>query len=455
MNLLTRIVRLIRRGFDAAGGGPRWPPGANMFAPIRQALAARHQLASRSGYLVNNSPTACAVAQEWASNLVGDGPSARSGHADERTRQALERGWANFFAVADIEGGDLAELLRRIVMNVVTTGESFIRLHTTARGELRLQLLSTEQIHAATNLELPDGGKIIAGVEVGPNGERRAYWVLPSPPDQWTIGTVGPPVRIDASDILHVFQPQQAGQVRGLSWLTPVATRLLELDQLEDALLARMRTAALFSGFVTDVDGTSGFGEGKVDPQQLSMEPGTLRILPPGASVEFNEVPGIDGAPALLKHFLRSIAAGSGVPHELISADLSEVNYSSAKLGVEGFRRRVKAIQNSMLGTRLLMPVWRRLIATDIVAGRLQAPGFVRDSASYEAVTFLWPMWASLDPLKEAEADQILLANAVKSREQIIAERGRDIADVEREITADPRPLPAVRPIAAIQPGRA
>jgi lambda family phage portal protein len=455
MNLITRVVRVLRRAFDAAGGSPRWPAGATMFAPTRQALAARHQLSSRSSYLVNNSPTAHAIEEEWACNIVGDGPSARSGHADEATRRRLESRWTEFFAVADIEGGDLVEFLKRVVRTVVTSGEAFIRLLTTAEGALRLQLLSSEQVNPMLNLELADGGRIIAGIELGPNGERRAYHVFPQPPDTWTVTMIGPAVRIDASDICHVFEPRHAGQVRGLSWLTPVATRLLELDRLEDSLLARMRVAALFAGFVVDADGTSGFGDGKTDPQELSMEPGTLRVLPPGTSVEFPDVPGIEGAPQLLKHMLRSIASGCGVPFELMASDLADVNYSSAKLGLESFRRRVKAIQSSMLGARLLVPVWRRLIALEIMSGRFQAPGFVRDATSYFAVTFLWPQWASLDPLKEAEADQILLANAIKSRQQIVAERGRDYADVEAENTADPRPLPNIRPISAAQPGGA
>jgi capsid protein len=65
-------------------------------------------------------------------------------------------------------------------------------------------------------------------------------------------------------------------------------------------------------------------------------------------------------------------------------------------------------------------------------------------------VSFLWPQWASLDPLKDAEADQILLANHIKSREQIVSERGRDIAEIDLEFGRDPVSPPAVRPIAPV-----
>jgi lambda family phage portal protein len=366
-----------------------------------------------------------------------------------------ETAWNTFAATADIEGGDLAELLRRVMRGTVGNGEAFVRMITGGDGRLCLQLLNPEQVAPWLHQELPDGGRIIAGVEVGPDGEVRAYHILPQNPDAWLATVFLAPVRVDAADVLHIFDPRHAGQVRGLSWLTPVATRILQLDQLEDAMLARAKVAALFAGFISDPDGTSGFGEGTRDPQEMSLEPGVLRVLPPSATVNFPAMPDSGETPAFLKHLLRSIAAGVGLPYEILASDLSDTNYSSAKLGMETFRNRCKALRASMLTTRLLLPVWRRLIATEIVAGRLRAPGFVSAPDDYFAASFLWPAPASIDPLKDAESDQILLANAIKSRAQIIAERGRDIADVEAEISADPRPLPQPRPIAPANPVRA
>jgi hypothetical protein len=55
MKLRTRIANavngLLGRSYDAASGGQRWPASASMWAPARQQLMARHQLASRSNYL--------------------------------------------------------------------------------------------------------------------------------------------------------------------------------------------------------------------------------------------------------------------------------------------------------------------------------------------------------------------------------------------------------------------
>lgn len=450
--------RTYQRAFDMAGGSGRWPREAAVWAQSQQSLAARHVLATRAIYLIDNSPIARSACDIWVEFLIGDGPSARAQHPDEATCRQIEAAWGRFYSDCDIEGGgaDLPEFLRRVVRTVIAHGDAFVRLLTTDAGELRLQLLASEQVDASRNAEQPGGVRDINGIRVGPQGEVIGYWVLPAAPDLW-LGMISPSVLIPASEILHVRDPRHAGSVRSVSWFAAVGTTILNLSRLEDGLLEKMRVSALWSAFITDPEGQSGFGEGKSDPQTIEgITPGSMRILPPGCGIEFPDMPGTEGAPELLRHLLRSVAAGLGIPYEILCADLSSTNFSSAKMGSETFRRRVKSLQGSMLVSRLLAPTWRRLVAVEILAGRLRAPGFVSNPDAFYAVTFLFPQPQSIDPEKDATADQILLANRIKSREQIIAERGRDIRDVDREIDADPVPPPAIRPLApAANPVRA
>jgi capsid protein len=96
----------------------------------------------------------------------------------------LENIFATWSAKCDVEGvDDLVGILNCIIRTIVSSGEIFIRLVTTRRGELRLQLLSPEQIDPTRNEELTGGGKIVAGIEFNAQGERVAYHVLPEAPD--------------------------------------------------------------------------------------------------------------------------------------------------------------------------------------------------------------------------------------------------------------------------------
>jgi lambda family phage portal protein len=421
LNLRRTIARLWRRSFDAASGGPRSVASAwaTMASPVRSQLAARYQLAAKGHYQTNNSPSAASVADVWTTSLVGDGPSVRSGHPNEAIRTALEESWATFYERADAEGvHDLLGMLNTITRSLVIAGEGLVLLTTTRRGELRLRLLSPEQLDPAMTREAQDMTRIISGVEFSADGQRVAYHIFPQHPDLGAPMTWAP-VRIPAVDVLHLFDSRTPGQVRGTSWLAPVLTRLQELDRLEDALLARANTAALFGGFVQDVDGSGSAlaDASQGDPRELTgMEPGAMRYLPPGASITFPDVPDTGNTDALMRHLLRSIASGVSLPYELLAGDLSQVNYSSAKLGLEAFKRRVTALRSSLLDARLLRPIWRRHVTLEVLSGRIFAPDFERDAEPYFSVTFQWPGFAALDPLKEAQADIALLQSGLRSR---------------------------------------
>ena len=54
-----------------------------------------------------------------------------------------------------------------------------------------------------------------------------------------------------AREVLHVYRPIDAGQIRGLPHVAPAMVRLFLLDQYDDAELDRKKTAAMFAGFIT------------------------------------------------------------------------------------------------------------------------------------------------------------------------------------------------------------
>jgi lambda family phage portal protein len=333
--MIRRTFAALRRAFsftgglDIAGGSTRWPAGAMLAAPMAQTLAARAIAARRIGWLVENSPTAAAIVNAYVTAIVGgDGITARANHPDKDERLELERIWQEFAADCDIEGVvNLQGLLARAVSSLVVNGEAFGRMIVDQGATLRVAFLAPEQIDAT--LTRPSLGltgnapRITAGIEQDRLGRRTAYWVRDTAPDvPWA--SVELPVRVPAEDICHMFEPKVPGAVRGLSWLSPVATRLIEIDALEDAVLAKCKVNALFAAFVRDLDNASGLaGDTTTDPSTFSLEPGTLRFLPPGTDVTFTPQAELGQIDAVLRHMLRTASAGCGVPYELACGDLS------------------------------------------------------------------------------------------------------------------------------------
>jgi hypothetical protein len=80
----------------------------------------------------------------------------------------------------------------------------------------------------------------------------------------------------------------------------------------------------------------------------------------------------------------------------------------------------------------VLERLWQRVVALEIISGRLHAPDFEFATDDYFGASFLFPQWESLNPLDETKADVMAIEAGIASRHQIIAARGRDPEEVDR-----------------------
>jgi lambda family phage portal protein len=209
--------------------------------------------------------------------------------------------------------------------------------------------------------------------------------------------------------------------------------RLTELDGLSDAQVMRQRIGALLTGFVVDSDGTL------LDERQhlgeVSMEPGTLQRLRPGESVTWSDPPQIGTeANEFQKAIIREIASGAGIPPFLVDGNMGEVNFSSARVALIAFRRRIEQWQESVLAHQFLRPIYRRWLSVEILSGR------IADVALNEATLkhkWISPKGVWVDPLKDAQAESLAISAGLTSRRECVAARGIDIEQLDAEIAQD------------------
>ena len=117
---------------------------------------------------------------------------------------------------------------------------------------------------------------------------------------------------------------------------------------------------------------------------------------------------------------LHAIAAGIGLTYELLTGDLSQVNYSSIRAGLLEFRRRMEALQWQLLVPGLCRPVWQRFVATAQAIGVLP-PGTIE--AEWTA-----PRFEAVDPLKDIQADILAVRGGLMTLKEAIARQGYDPA---------------------------
>ena len=440
---LTRLFRAApapaptARSLDAAGGGRRWADARTVTSSgvVHQSAAT---IGARAAHFALNDPRGARIVETLAANVVGTGIKPRSVHPSETVRAKLHREWTAWTDRADAEGrGDAYHLQALAVRDLVTFGEALFLFATDATGAPILRRLHPEQLDRSITRRLDSGAAVVQGVEFDASGRIAAYHIRPAMPGDPLAGYALAPVRVPASDVLHLFRPLMPGQVRGLSWFAPVLLSAKELDALLDAMLVRAKVAAMHVGVITTPDSAVSYdGDQNGATLDVTLEPGAMPVLPPGRAIDFMDIPDQGGASALLVETLRSIAVGTGVTYEQLSGDYSKVNYSSERSAKLEFRRFVEGIQHHLMVFGFCRPAWNRFIRWQVLTGAVPASAYLADPSAFGA-KWLPPAWPWVDPQNEATAAEVALRNNLRSRSEIIAERGYDAEDVDAEIAAD------------------
>jgi lambda family phage portal protein len=444
-----RRVGALIGGFEAGLGNRR----LKAFQPSRAHLntliaASGPDITARARYLIRNNGYASNAIESWASNVVGSGIKPSSLFEDATTKAAVQRLWLGWTDEADAEElTDLYGLQRRAAREVFIGGEVFFRFRPRRPGDglsvpLQLQMLPAEMLPLNRNEVLPFGNTIRQGIEFDRIGRRVAYHFLRRHPGDITDqGLAGETVRIPASEIVHVIDPVDAGQLRGVSRFAPGIVKLFLLDQYDDAELDRKKVAAMHALFITtpapaepfDASETDGDGE-----RQMDMQPGQVVMLEPGEQIQAsNPADSGQSYEPFQYRTLLQVSAALGLPYAYLSNDMLKANYSNSRLALLEFRRRIEAYQHSVMVWQLCRRVWQRWMDTAVFAGALDLPQYEQRRREHQACAWLPPRWEWVDPQKDARAEVEQIEAGLKSRSQAIAERGYDAEQVDTEIAAD------------------
>jgi capsid protein len=125
---------------------------------------------------------------------------------------------------------------------------------------------------------------------------------------------------------------------------------------------------------------------------------------------------------------LHAIAAGLGITYEQLTGDLSQVNYSSLRAGLLEFRRLVEMMRWQVFVPKLCIPVWRKFIERAYVAGEI---GKIDYGVSWTPQKF-----EMIDPMKDAQADTLMIRNGTLTLKEAIARQGFDPEQQIEEIAA-------------------
>ena len=433
-----------KRQLEAASGSHRWSgrlTGGDMRSSIHGGAAI---VSTRAAHYALNNPHGAKIAQTMPDNLIGHGIKLIAQVEDEGQRRALHRAFLDWTDHADATGlCDFYAMQHQASRDMVVLGEALLIWVNAQDGTPQLQRLHPEQLDRAFTKTISASTYAVQGIEFDRRtGARVAYHIRPGHlPGESGLAAGRLPERFPAATVIHMFRPIVPGQVRGLSWFAPVLLAAHELDQLADALLVRAKVSAMHAGFIYDADGTGGGYSGTKtgDTLEVSLEPGTMTVMPENKRIEWSQPPDSGDAPALMMHTLRAMAAGVGLTYEQMTGDYSQVSYSSQRASMLEFRRFCEAVQHHTLVFQFCRPVWDGFMRWQVMQGNVPARAYLDPLTGLKTAKWLPPSWPWVDPLKDAKAAILEMDANLRSRADIIAERGYDVEEIDRQIASDTR----------------
>ena len=407
------------------------------------------KLRARSRHLVDNNPYANALIQQTVSNMVGEKgftlkveAKRKTGGVDKTASKAIADAWKEFCRAENFTvTGDITEQQFDCLMvkSIATFGGGMARIIKKADNAfnfafqgLPMDLLDPEYDDQHKN--------IVMSVEKDANGKPTNYHLLKEVPNNTYHSVFSGRVTVKAESIIHAFVREEFGQTQGKPLLTPVMTRLRQLDAYEEAEVIKARAEAsthLF--FETNPEvGNEYTGEGTDDQGNVIFagSPGTSHNLPAGVSAKLLQPTSPNGnSPAFKKSILRGIASGYiAASYNTLANDLEGVNFSSIRQGTLHERDMWRVLQHWYIDTvkRAQFSAW---LEWYLLTG--DSPYSIVDFQRLNHPEFTPRSWHWVDPDRDSKAIERNLKMSLTSHQREARKMGLDHETILEERSED------------------
>lgn len=331
------------------------------------------------------------------------------------------------------------------IETVARDGEVLVRkVINRSKYGLQLQMIDPAVLDDQLVKDLPNGNKVRMGVEYDSLKRPVFYWLMKDDlNDPQRTGLSMRYERVPANEIIHSFLPEEINQLRGCPWLATPAKRLWMLDGYEDSALVAARVGAAKMGFWTAPDADpAGLANGQSGGQLTTdAEAGHFDVVSPGYKLEtWDPQYPHEGFAPFVKSQLRGISSALGVSYSGLANDLESVNFSSMRSGLLMERDVWIALQEWMI-EEFCDPIYEQWLMIASLRKQLGAMPVEAKFEKFNTKSFQGPRWPWVDPLKDVTANVMEIENGLKSRGQVIREKGGDPEKVWKELEKEKKRL--------------
>lgn len=366
--------------------------------------------------------------------------------------------WSGNADACDVSGrASLHSVARLAARHRVVDGDFFLLLLESG------QVQGVEAHRCRTPMNVRNDRRklpVVHGVELSPYRRPVRYWFTKDEIRlHEQIVKVGEMAQVPAYDadgdrnVLHIAQPDRVSQTRGVSALVRILETAGQHDDLQWATLVKAQANACFA-LMVEQESQRALPTGGVQlgPRESETVDGFTKVLEqiapgmvyrgrPGEKLS-GYTPNIPNA-EFFDHsrlILTILAINLGIPVMVLLLDPSETNFSgwrgamdTAKAGLRRFRRQmVEQFYRPIYQWRV-----RRVLAENPAAANLA------DQAGVDAFRHFWkpPHDPYIEPMKDAQADALIIEKGLDSRRNVLASRGLDISVVDLDRVDDQKKL--------------
>ncbi len=368
------------------------------------------------------------------------------GSLDQADNKKIEAAWEQWgqLGVCTVDGLlSWVDAQRLMMRSIARDGEVLVRFIRGANAgnkfNFALQILEGDHLDETHNAVLDNGNIITMGVEKNKYGRPVAYHLLTRHPGSDNYIHAGRErERVPADQILHLFMVERAGQTRGIPWLHSSIPLFKMLGGYEEAELIAARIAASKMGFYERKEEGQQYAPDDTTQQgDLVQEvaPGHFEELPVGVSVTAFDPQHPNAAfPDFRKAMLRGAASGLDVSYNGLANDLEGVNYSSLRQGSLDERDAWRTLQ-TYFKDAASHRVYLAWLDMALLSQALPLPP--RKVWKFQAVAWQPRGWQWVDPEKEVNASLKAIGGGLRSRQDVLAEQGRDVTDTMEQLAEE------------------
>lgn len=426
-NPMTRPVREagppVRARYDAAqtdhDNYKHWSNADNYSARAANDPQTRRTLRNRSRYERANNSYFDGITQTLSNDTIGTGPRLQVSTPDADLNQEITEAFEEWACATS-----LAEKLRIMRESRTVDGEAFALMITNPSlptpVQLDLDLVEADQI--ATPYPYPLDPLAVDGLRFDKFGNPTEYHMLRSHPGD--LISWGMPMEFDtipAKYVIHYFRSKRPRQYRGIPDVTAALPLFAQLRRYTLAVLAAAETAADFAALLKTSMPAGGEADEAEPFETLDIVKRMMTTLPAGWDVhQLKAEQPTTTFDSFTAKILNEIARCLNIPYNIAAGNSSGYNYSSGRLDHQTYYKSI-GVDQSQIRLCILDRIFAAWVAEARMTMDLIPAGLKRLKHAW-----FWDGMGHVDPVKDANAEQIRLAANTTTLADAWARQGHD-----------------------------